>query len=506
MRTLLTCLLMLAATPRAQPSLPLIQTLTPDAFPAPLSRIFLIADVPGTLAGDASPDLLVGGVNADRTRTYSYLFDGATLTPDRLLLDGSWLDDHYVRLAIGDVTGDGVADFAAGAPYELDRGRAYVYDGDTGALLWSRLSPRPGLFQDFGFAAAPIGDATGDGRADLVVAEPDEGLHAFDGTDGALLWSALDLPGACIGQEHLLPLGDLTGDGVGDVAVSLAAGSCVANGVAVVSGADGALLHHLVSPQPAAGGSYGGSVTLAGDRDGDGTPDLFVGAVDGAPRDGRLYLYSLATGDTLRTYTRPAEIGPDEQIFGALVFSGADVDGDGVWDIVTRTRLSVSPYTMVYVVSGATGAVLARVQSPNPVPQGNFGGRMVLLGGPGGGRLVVGAAGETVAGVPGAGRIYVYGTVPVAGEDGPTAPGTSPAASLSLSPNPSSGASSVTLTLASAQAVRVAVVDALGRTVAVVHDGPLAAGRHRLALPAALAPGVYAVVGAGATARWVVAR
>jgi hypothetical protein len=46
----------------------------------------------------------------------------------------------------------------------------------------------------------------------------------------------------------------------------------------------------------------------------------------------------------------------------------------------------------------------------------------------------------------------------------------------------------------------MALYDVLGREVAVLHDGPLAAGAHRLALDASrLPPGVYVVraVGAG---------
>ena len=61
-------------------------------------------------------------------------------------------------------------------------------------------------------------------------------------------------------------------------------------------------------------------------------------------------------------------------------------------------------------------------------------------------------------------------------------------------PNPARGRTSVTLAMAHAGNVRVSVVDALGREVAVMHDGRLAAGRHRVALDAAdLAAGVYAV-------------
>ena len=93
-----------------------------------------------------------------------------------------------------------------------------------------------------------------------------------------------------------------------------------------------------------------------------------------------------------------------------------------------------------------------------------------------------------------------------AGEDGAEA-----AFALSAArPNPASGRASMTLTLDRPQHVRAVLVDALGRTVAVLHDGE-AAGVVSLAVDAGgLAPGVYVVrvPGAAATAtrRITVAR
>jgi len=81
------------------------------------------------------------------------------------------------------------------------------------------------------------------------------------------------------------------------------------------------------------------------------------------------------------------------------------------------------------------------------------------------------------------------GTVPVAAESSePTAS----ALTLDAYPNPARGPVAVTLRLDRAQRAEVALLDVRGRRVAVLHDGPLAAGRHafRLAI-AALPSGVY---------------
>ena len=66
-------------------------------------------------------------------------------------------------------------------------------------------------------------------------------------------------------------------------------------------------------------------------------------------------------------------------------------------------------------------------------------------------------------------------------------------------PNPARGTVTVPLALAREARVTVTVVDALGRTVATLHDGVLAAGAHTLAWDAgrALAAGVYVVRLAG---------
>jgi hypothetical protein len=65
-------------------------------------------------------------------------------------------------------------------------------------------------------------------------------------------------------------------------------------------------------------------------------------------------------------------------------------------------------------------------------------------------------------------------------------------------PNPARYGATVTLTLPQAGAVEVALYDVLGRRVAVVHEGPLAAGQHALALDTSrLASGLYVVRAAG---------
>ncbi len=79
-------------------------------------------------------------------------------------------------------------------------------------------------------------------------------------------------------------------------------------------------------------------------------------------------------------------------------------------------------------------------------------------------------------------------------------------------PNPSRGSTRIDLTVASPEAVRAEVFSATGRRIAVLHDGPLAAGTHALTWDArGAAPGLYLVRvtgggGESASRRVVLAR
>ena len=124
-------------------------------------------------------------------------------------------------------------------------------------------------------------------------------------------------------------------------------------------------------------------------------------------------------------------------------------------------------------------------------------------------RALVGAYTDDIGAAPDAGSasVYALGLLGTAvAEDG----GNERFALSAARPNPASGRASLSLTLDRPQHVRATLVDALGRTVAVLHDGE-AAGVVSLAVEASgLAPGVYVVrvVGAEAalTRRITVAR
>ena len=94
----------------------------------------------GDLNGDGHDDILVGAPGAFGSKGRVYVYCGST---SNLLyaVEGEAIGDRFGAsvAVIGDVTGDGVADFMVGAPHYSGAahhaGRVYVYSGATGDLL-----------------------------------------------------------------------------------------------------------------------------------------------------------------------------------------------------------------------------------------------------------------------------------------------------------------------------------------------------------------------------------
>jgi len=166
--------------------------------------------------------------------------------------------------------------------------------------------------------------------------------------------------------------GDLDGDGVGDFAVG-APGRAGAGAVYVFSGATHALLRRL---DDFATGDFGGhSLANAGDVDGDGVNDLYVGAPrtrPWAPFDvhgaGYVALYSGASG--LRIARHDGAASGDR--FGWSLATGGDLDGDGVSELWSGAPGANAFSGELRVLSGLTGATL-RVHNGNPALAERFG-------------------------------------------------------------------------------------------------------------------------------------
>jgi hypothetical protein len=246
----------------------------------------------GDVDGDGNDDFaigmprtLAGTTQAGLVRICSGSSGAALLTltaPGGQLGFGQSLDRHV------DLDFDGVRDLVVGAPYApgFASGDVYVVSPVTGVVLFADT----GWQEGFGFSVASIGDADGDGTADLAVGDP-----VFDTYPGT-------------------PYDPVT-----------------SGRVCVVSGADGSRLDEWRSYGPIA---LGHRVAAIGDYDGDGLADvLFSG---GWYSVGSTHFFAL--GNVIRSPATGAVLYVGDADFSASLDVVGDVDGNGSQDYLVGER------------------------------------------------------------------------------------------------------------------------------------------------------------------------
>src|SRR5262245_9312040 len=135
-----------------------------------------------------------------------------------------------------------------------------------------------------GIVTVGVGDANGDGTADVLVssyvnadggADPGK-VQVFSGKDGAILWEAQGTtPDEEFGRSAA-GAGDVNLDGFADLLVGVPSAANSTGTVRVLSGPSGAILMELHGE--AARDAFGAAVTGGEDLDGDGHPELLVTA------------------------------------------------------------------------------------------------------------------------------------------------------------------------------------------------------------------------------------
>ncbi|HYV85411.1 MAG TPA: FG-GAP-like repeat-containing protein [Patescibacteria group bacterium] len=320
---------------------------------------------------------------------------------------------------VGDVNGDGFDDVLAGAPGD-GQGRINLYYGSASGKFhlpdWTHAGTQtanapPNVTARFGAAVAGIGDLNHDGYDDFIVGAPGYGFYVdfynnqvLTGTYGAAylflggpggpslatqLGSTIGLPvqfGSAVGGG-----GDIDGDGVADFVVADRGAPFILPNTPTVTifTQGGASRTSVASVSP----SYGASIAIAHDLNGDGFDDLLVGV----PGDSQVQVYFGHSG--LMTYAMQTLHGVPG--LGRSLAGAGDVNRDGFGDVLAGGDEAASLYvgsaagvSTAPIWSTSAGQVVA---SAGDVDGDGFadvilgasnafagGGAFLYLGGPGG--------------------------------------------------------------------------------------------------------------------------
>ena len=283
--------------------------------------------------------------------------------------DGEAMNDQFgwIARSMGDVDGDRVNDVVTSAPTKdiggANAGRVYVYSTRSGKLLW-QADGKPG--DQFGLGVECAGDTNRDGVPDVIVGAPGCGkAYVLSGKDRHILVTLTAENSTDAYGQHVAGVGDIDHDGCADVLVGAPGNSAAGAGAGrayIYSGRSGRILLTLTGER--AGDAFGSTVAGMSNRR---HRFLIVGAPGaGARRTGRTYIY-----DALSQATKFV-IDSDETgraLGGMFVSVAGDLDGDGVPDIYASdfSNAANGPSTgRIYVRSGKDGHALLTLTGGTP--------------------------------------------------------------------------------------------------------------------------------------------
>lgn len=303
----------------------------------------------GDFDADGFPDVVAGGflvtnagVQAGGIRVFSWK-ENATLFTAHGDSANDWFG--FAVAGAGDIDGDGFGEIVVGAPSDdnagVDTGSIRVFAGPLGATMYTRNGTASG--GGFGRQIAGIGDASGDGLAEIAVGLPHQNtplsmagqIRVFSGVSGSTYatWA---------GTQSFEGLGrsvGAAGDFDGDTRADLLVGTNL-NIMRIVSGVNGATLRNFAGG--VSGDWFGYSGAVIGDFDGDGTPDVVAGASSAdlnGTDSGGAFVFSGASEAILQTLRGASDFDD----FGIGVSGIGDVNLDGRADVVIGANDAGAP-------------------------------------------------------------------------------------------------------------------------------------------------------------------
>ena len=332
----------------------------------------------GDVNGDGYCDVVVGAIYYDNGQTNEgvvLLYYGGstginTTAAWRYESNQNNTNTGRALASAGDVNGDGYGDVIVGVS-EYSNGQsiegiACVFTGNASGLTASPSSIIESNQADayLGVAVSCAGDVNGDGYSDVIIGAPmydngqsNEGAaFVYHGSASGISTTASvrvesNQSDAYMGYS-VCSAGDVNGDGFGDVIVGVPAfdNGQYSEGAAFVY--TGSFVGLSSSPSVLEGNqidaTFGRSVSLAGDLNGDGYSDVIVGSDyfdNGQTNEGAAYIYHGSSTGISTTASVILEANQSNARFGISVSSAGDVNGDGYSDVIVGASLYDNYYT-----------------------------------------------------------------------------------------------------------------------------------------------------------------
>lgn len=335
----------------------------------------------GDVNNDGSDDFVIGATGASNGRGTISVFSGVNQNV-LFVAAGDLPGDRLGATAsiAGDVNGDGVVDFMAGAPFGtnlgITPGYVRIYSGADGSTLHTLFGTTDA--GRFGSAICPVGDLNGDGYDDVLIGAADDNTNVirggsakiFSGIDGSILMSWFgttenDALGAVVAN-----VGDVTGDGKSDFAIGTPGFSPPNNSARgrfqIFSGADASVFRSHLTPFSV---SFLGPITDAGDFNGDGVGDYMMNF--GVPLFSTMSVVQVISGLTGFPLFSRSSIFTQ---FGRAMDGGGDLNNDGYDDVLIASRTPLGVRN-VSLYSGLTGDILFTVEGTS-----DFGAAVKIVG------------------------------------------------------------------------------------------------------------------------------